>query len=81
MNWRILLKNCEASLGELNPLEGLKTSNRVVSMLEVETSWFLLFTSNQSLLLDSTQVALFPSIVPVIRRKNKKNNFVKTFIE
>jgi hypothetical protein len=24
MNWRILLKNCEASLGELNPLEGLK---------------------------------------------------------
>jgi len=23
MNWRILLKNCEASLGELNPLEGL----------------------------------------------------------
>jgi len=24
MNWRILFKNCEASLGELNPLEGLK---------------------------------------------------------
>jgi len=23
MNWRILSKNCEASLGELNPLEGL----------------------------------------------------------
>jgi len=23
MNWRILFKNCEASLGELNPLEGL----------------------------------------------------------
>jgi hypothetical protein len=25
MNRRKLLKNCEASLGELNPLEGLKT--------------------------------------------------------
>jgi len=24
MNWRILFKNYEASLGELNPLEGLK---------------------------------------------------------
>jgi len=31
MNWRILLKNCEASLGELNPLEGLKYQIKIVS--------------------------------------------------
>ena len=34
MKWRILFKNCEASLGELNPLEGL---NRFIAGLAMNT--------------------------------------------
>jgi len=30
MNWRILFKNCEARLGELNPLEGLKIGSIIL---------------------------------------------------